>query len=84
MTEDLDLQAWQYVAEKHPHIHQRLKEIWGTKECVDYFNQLYFLDHSENTRLGFPYDSMRALNRIHEQHDREFSFLKPFNKFDHF
>lgn len=51
------------VGLEYPHIANRLKAIWGSRECEDYLTSLIFnLDRP--IRRGFPEHIMKALMAI--------------------
>lgn len=61
-----------------PHIKDKILFLWGSLECADYIDSLlnYAPDDYRTTRAGFPFQTVKELNILQQEHDRLFSYSK--------
>ena len=59
------------INERYPHISEKIKSLWGDKECNIYLNEL-FNDTRANTRQGFPVEIASALFKLLQEHEFRF------------
>ena len=59
------------IDNKYPHISSRLKLLWGSKECYNYFGNL-LLDTRDGERQGFSNEVASSIYRLSVLHDEQF------------
>lgn len=55
------------LSEQHNRIIGKIEALWGTRDCVDFFDELVF--SSRPDRLGFSFDAMHELFALKELHE---------------
>lgn len=58
-----------------PHIHAKMHELWGTKAGREYLVSLLFIDRDH--RNGFPFDVIKVIDWLIDEHDKAFPAFKP-------
>lgn len=61
-----------------PHVSKRIRDTWGTAECMDYLEELlnYTPDSQRpHGRQGFPFEAMKELSIVQAHHIDKFPNL---------
>jgi hypothetical protein len=64
-------QHFKLIYERYPHIGERIKLMWGERECNVYMSEL-FNDTRGATRQGFPVEIASALFKLMQEHEYRF------------
>ena len=66
-----DNELFKLIHERHPHIGEQIKALWGKSQCNTFMNDL-FNDTRSAARKGFTEEVALALFRLMQEHEKEF------------
>lgn len=66
-----DNEQFKLINERHPHIGEQIKTLWGKSRCNTFMNDL-FNDTRGAARKGFTEEVALALFRLMQEHEKEY------------